>query len=150
MIEKLQNHRLDILKKIFLLFQLSYTVEAKLLGAVEFPPLKRPLESYVQSKNSFFGYFDQKEFAGIIEIEYNNHCTNIHSLVVKPDLFRTGIARKMLEFIFNKYDSQHVIVETGHKNIPASELYKRMGFIEIKQWDTDFGIRKVQFEKRIK
>ncbi|HCY98291.1 MAG TPA: GNAT family N-acetyltransferase, partial [Polaribacter sp.] len=45
MIEKLKNSDLEIAKKMRLIFQASYKVEAKLLNATNFPPLKRPLEN---------------------------------------------------------------------------------------------------------
>ena len=149
MIEKLQNNNIEISNQIHSVFQLSYAIEAKLLDATDFPPLKRPLESYQKSDNIFFGYLENTELAGIIEIEFDNKCTDINSLVVNPKYFRRGIARKLLEFVFNRFDSSLFIVETGVNNKPATELYKKLGFKEIKQWDTDFGIRKILFERRI-
>lgn len=149
MIEKLQNINIEISNQIHSVFQLSYAVEAKLLDVTNFPPLKRPLESYLKSNNMFFGYLVNKELAGIIEIEHNNKYTDINSLVVNPTFFRRGIARKLLEFVFNSFDSKLFIVETGVNNRPANELYKKFGFKEVKQWDTDFGIRKILFERRI-
>lgn len=149
MIEKLQNINIEIANQIHSVFQLSYAVEAKLLDVTNFPPLKRPLESYLKSNNMFFGYLVNKELAGIIEIEHNNKYTDINSLVVNPTFFRRGIARKLLEFVFKRFDSKLFIVETGVNNRPANELYKKVGFKEIKQFDTAFGIRKILFERRI-
>lgn len=149
MIKKLQNKKIEVSNQIHSVFQLSYAVEAKLLDAIDFPPLKRPVESYLKSDNMFFGYLENTELAGVIEIEFTDKYTDINSLVVNPKFFRRGIARKLLEFVFNRFDSKLFIVETGANNKPATELYKKLGFKEIKQWDTDFGIRKVLFERRI-
>ena len=149
MIERLHNRELEISNQIHSVFQLSYAVEAKLLDATDFPPLKRPIESYLNSDNMFFGYHKNTELAGIIEIEFNNKCTDINSLVVNPKFFRRGIAKKLIEFVFNTFDSNLFVVETGLANGPATKLYKKFGFIEVKQWDTDHGIRKIKFEKRI-
>ena len=149
MIEKLQHNDIAISNQIHAVFQLSYAVEAKLLGVTDFSPLKRPLESYRNSGNVFFGYLAKTELAGVIEIELTDKHIDINSLVVDPKFFRRGIARKLLEFIFNRFDAQLFIVETGVDNKPATELYKKLGFKEIKQWNTDFGIRKAQFEKRV-
>jgi ribosomal protein S18 acetylase RimI-like enzyme len=149
MIEKLQNNKMEIANQIHSVFQLSYAVEAKLLNATDFPPLKRPVESYLKSDNSFFAYIENNELAGIIEIEYDNDYTDINSLVVNPKFFRRGIAGKLIEFVFNTSDSDLFIVETGANNEPATELYKKFGFKEVKQWNTDFGIRKILFERRI-
>ncbi|GAA4887138.1 hypothetical protein GCM10023311_08540 [Flaviramulus aquimarinus] len=149
MIERLENNDIEVSIRIRTVFQLSYKIEAKLLNATDFPPLKRPLKSYVNSNTEFFGYLKDRELAGIIEIEHNNSFTDIHSLVVNPTFFRQGIAKKLMEFVFNTFDSNLFIVETGLENGPATELYKKFDFIEVKQWNTDHGIRKIKFERRI-
>jgi len=149
MIERLLNNDIDISKKIRAVFQVSYEVEAKLLKAINFPPLKRPLEDYVLSNTVFFGYLKNEELVGVIEIDHNKNDTLIRSLVVDPLFFRQGIARKLMEFTLNTFDSNLFIVETGVDNKPASKLYTELGFTEVKQWNTDHGVRKIKFEKRI-
>lgn len=149
MIKRLQNNDIEISKKIFFVFQASYSIEAKLLNATNFPPLKRPLENYIISNTEFFGYFKNHDLAGVIEIDHNNNFTHINSLVVDPKFFRQGIARKLMEFVFNTFDSNLFIVETGLENEPATKLYKNFGFKEVKQWDTNHGVRKIKFERRI-
>lgn len=131
-------------------FQSSYKIEAKLLNAADFPPLKRSLENYVNSTTEFFGYRIDQEIVGIIEIETAKYFTHIDSLVVEPRYFRQGIARKLLEFVLNNFSSNLFVVETGLKNEPATELYKKFDFKEVKQWNTDHGIRKIKFERRMK
>ena len=74
---------------------------------------------------------------------------DINSLVVSPTFFRQGIARKLMEFVFHTFDSNLFVVETGLENGPANELYKKFDFKEVKQWNTDHGIRKIKFERRI-
>lgn len=148
MIQLLQNNNLETANQIHSVFQLSYAVEAKVLEATDFPPLKRLIESYLESENEFFGYFENDELAGVVEVKHLNKNTSINSLVVHPLFFRRGIARKLVEFVFNRFNSDLFSVETGVNNKPATELYKKLGFIEVKQWNTDFGIRKVLFEIR--
>ena len=149
MIERLKNNDLEISKKIRSVFQLSYKVEAKILNATDFPPLKRSLENYVNSNTAFFGYLKNQELAGVIEIEHNDNFTHINSLVVDPGFFKQGIARKLMEYVINTFDSKLFVVETGLENGPATKLYKKFDFKEVKQWNTDHGIRKIKFERRI-
>tara|TARA_B110000240_G_C13108647_1_gene287395 strand:+ start:227 stop:421 length:195 start_codon:yes stop_codon:yes gene_type:complete len=61
MIEKLQNNDIEIPKKIRLVFQSSYKIEAKLLNATDFTPLKRSIENFVNSTTAFFGYIKDSE-----------------------------------------------------------------------------------------
>lgn len=149
MIQKLEHSNPSVAKKIKAVFQVSYKVEADLLGATDFPPLKRPLKAYTDCSNSFFGYFVDGVLAGVIEIIHNSDYTHIRSLVVDPKFFRRGIATKLMEFTLNRYASDVFIVETGAANGPASALYLKLGFTKVCEFDTPFGIRKSKFEKRI-
>lgn len=148
MIIPLDNENSEIAKKIREIFQISYAVEAKLLNATNFPPLKRPIEGFIESNNTFFGFVKTEQIAGVIEIDPSKY-VHIQSLVVDPKFFRKGIARKLLEFIFANYDSKLFTVETGAKNTPANKLYQRFGFEEVKEWQAEFGIWKKRFELRM-
>jgi len=148
MIEKLQNNEIEISKKIRSVFQASYKVEAKLLNATDFPPLKRSLENYVKSNTFFFGYLKNEDIVGVIEIDHNKDSTLIRSLVVDPYFFRQGIAKKLMKFVLDTFDSKLFVVETGLENGPATKLYETFGFIEVQQWDTNHGVRKIKFERR--
>lgn len=146
MIEKLQNSNLEVAENIRAVFQVSYKVEAKLLKAIDFPPLKRPIEDYVNCKNAFYGYFKEKELAAVIEIIHNEEYTHIRSLVVDPLFFRQGIASKLMKFTLETFNSTLFIVETGLANGPATDLYEKFDFHVVKEWDTDHGIRKIKME----
>ena len=150
MIEKLKNSDLEIAKKMRLIFQASYKVEATLLNATNFPPLKRPLENYTESNTEFYGYSINEILAAVVEIDTNTNYILIRSLVVHPDFFRQGIAGKLIKFVFETFQSNLFVVETGLENGPARKLYKKFGFVEVNQWDTNHGIRKIKFEKRTK
>lgn len=149
MIKKLQHKELEIAKRIRTVFQLSYAVESKILNATDFPPLKRSLENYLNSKTAFYGYLENEALAGVIEINQQDRFTHIQSLVVAPKFFRKGIASRLLEYTFDIFGSKLFIVETGLDNSPATELYLKFGFIEVNQWNTDHGVRKIRFEKRV-
>ena len=78
----------------------------------------------------------------------NDSFTHIQSLVVSPKFFRQGVAQKLMEFVLESCDSKLFTVETGLENRPATELYRKFGFVEVKQWDTGHGVRKIKFEKK--
>ena len=146
MIKKLNHTNQAIATKMRIVFQESYAIEAKLLNAINFPPLQRPLESYIKSTTTFFGYHIKDKIVGIIEVSSNEKTTHINSLVVSPHFFRQGIGRDLMDYILQNFSSKVFTVETGLENIPASTLYKNFGFKEVRQWDTDHGVRKVRFE----
>lgn len=146
MIEKLLNSQLETAQKMQSIFQASYKIEAELLNATDFPPLKRPIEDYIKCDHDFLGYFKNGELAAVIEIIDKNKYIHIRSLVVHPSFFRQGIARKLMEYALNNYETDLFVVETGVDNEPASKLYLKLGFTEVQQWETDFEIRKVKFE----
>ena len=149
MIIKINNKENKIAEEIRAIFQVSYTVEAKMLKAVDFPPLKRTVSQFLKSDSEFYAYYLIKNIAGVIEIENDKDLTHIQSLVVYPKYFRNGIGRKLVQFILDNYKSKVFTVETGIDNHPAIKLYKSFGFQEQKQWDTNHGVRKVRFEKRV-
>ena len=148
MIIKINNKENKIAEEIRAIFQVSYTVEAEMLKAVDFPPLKRTVSQFLKSDSEFYAYYLTKNIAGVIETENDEDLTHIQSLVVYPKYFRNGIGRKLVQFILDTYKSKVFTVETGIDNHPAIKLYKSFGFQEQKQWDTNHGVRKVRFEKR--
>jgi len=147
MIQKLKHTQPNVAKKIRAVFQISYAVEADLLKVLDFPPLKRSLANFLKSKTDFYGYFQNNELAAVIEIKSQKDHTHIQSLVVDPYFFRKGIGEKLVHFASETYKTLLFSVETGLANLPAIALYKKLGFIETRQWDTDHGVRKVRFEK---
>lgn len=149
MIQKLDHTNLNITKKIRSVFQVSYAVEADLLKAIDFPPLKRNVTNFLKSETDFYGYFQDNELAAVVEIKSKNNNTHIQSLVVDPYYFRQGIGEKLISFIFKTYNTPVFSVETGLANLPAILLYKKLEFIETKQWDTNHGVRKIRFEKHM-
>ena len=149
MIIKINNKKNKIAEEIRAIFQVSYAVEAKMLKAIDFPPLQRTVSQFLKSDSEFYAYYLTKNIAGVIEIENDEDLTHIQSLVVYPKYFRNGIGRKLVQFILDNYKAKIFTVETGIDNHPAIKLYKSFGFQEQKQWDTNHGVRKVRFEKRI-
>jgi len=151
MIKQIDPKNRLVAERIHFIFQESYAVEAKLLNAIDFPPLKIGLTNFIASTTTFYGYFKEGIMIAIIEIKTDRERTHIQSLVVLPEFFRKGIALKLISYIFDCYSSNVFTVETGADNTPARALYRKFGFQLMKEWDTDHGIRKVAFEKlRIK
>jgi len=147
LISSIDNTDKLIASQIWKIFQESYAIEAAILKATDFPPLKRTVENIMSSTNLFYGIYVNEEMSSVIEIKTSKTFIHIQSLVVKPKYFRRGLAGQLMNFILNTIQSTTYIVETGHENTPAKNLYLKLGFYEVQQWNTDHGIRKVRFKK---
>lgn len=146
---KLDHTDIATAMKIQAVFRASYAIEAELLNAEDFPPLQRSRESFMNSTNVFYAYIKEEEIAGAMEIDASAHSTHIQSLVVHPKYFRRGIGSAMLEFVFKTYHTPSFTVETGLDNGPATALYRKFGFKEVRQYNTEDGIRKSRFERTV-
>ncbi|MGQ0441110.1 GNAT family N-acetyltransferase, partial [Bacillus sp. B-TM1] len=81
----------------------------------------------------FYGYFYEDTLAGFVSFKMDEEEVDIHRLVVSPDHFHKGIATKLLLYVFDMFSpSKTYIVQTGKENTPALSLYKKHGFIEVK------------------
>lgn len=148
MIKKIDHKDLDTAREIRAVFQASYAVEARLLKASDFPPLKRPLEGFTESSTEFFGYYSTGKLSGVVEVDQKTDKVHIQSLVVQPEFFRQGIGRALVNFVFENYSTPLFTVETGAENGPATRLYLQTGFMKLEEYETGHGIRKARFEKR--
>lgn len=131
MIQYLDITQRSVAKK-FLDVQIpSYQVEAKIIGFNGIPQLNDSVESLMKSSEIFYGYFVDKSLAGAIAFVLEDNVLDIHRLIVHPNYFRKGIGESLVHYIL-KFDTavQKYIVRTGSKNIPAKNLYKKLGFIE--------------------
>ena len=136
-----------VAKKIHLLFQRSYSVEKRIIGATVFPPLNRSIGDFLKSESIFYAFCKNDFFMGLIEVVINSENTHIQSLVVDPDFFKKGVASALLSYVLKNHKNPVFSVETGVKNLPATLLYEKHGFTRVFEWDTNHGVKKVRFEK---
>jgi len=143
MIKLLDHQDQSIALQIFQVFQLSYPVEAALLGHPDFPPLKRSAKDIMNSPTLFYGFWIKDVLVAAMEIKSTKSCTHIQSLTVIPEYFRQGIGYKLLTFAVRSHPAELITVETGLGNTPAIQFYENFGFIKQKTFMTDVGIEKI-------
>ena len=114
-----------------------------MIGTDNFPPLSHGIIDIRNSKTDFYGYFDDKCLAAVIEIEMNVNNLEINSLTVDPRFFRRGIADKLIAYVLTSIAHDKAIVETAVVNKPAINLYQKHGFVEFKRWTPSHGIEKL-------
>ena len=146
MIKLLHHQESSVAKQIYKTFQVSYAVEAGLLGSNDFPPLKRTIKDIMDSNTTFYEYLKKDVLMAVMEIQINKTHIHIQSLTVDPLYFRQGIGNSLLNYAIDAFPSETITVETGLGNIPAIRLYENFGFIKQKTWMTEVGIEKIAFK----
>ncbi|MGE7676510.1 GNAT family N-acetyltransferase [Lysinibacillus sp. NPDC094403] len=128
----------------------SYKVEAELIDFYELPPLKDTVETLQHCEETFFGFYLNEELCGVISIKTENDIVKIHRLIVHPNHFRKGIAKKLLDFIESNYKSfETIIVSTGSQNTPAVTFYLKNGFSKKEETRVTEHLSLTSFKKEI-
>ena len=120
----------------------AYAVEARLIDAVDFPPLRRGAADIRTSEAVFYGAWDQGELVAAAEVE-GGEGWNIASFVVHPSRFRRGIGTGLLKHVLHVIGPAPVTVSTARANAPAIALYEKHGFRISRRWSTRDGIEMV-------
>ncbi|WP_169803161.1 GNAT family N-acetyltransferase [Neobacillus novalis] len=149
MIKKFDLQNMDKVRALFDLQRVSYLIEAKLINFFDIPPLKESMEELMESKETFYGYFEGDELAGAISYTIDDRELTICRMVVHPKHFRKGIAQALLTFIEKEHPDLLVFkVSTGKNNTPAKNLYLRNGFKLVLDMEVVPGLLISNFEKR--
>lgn len=126
--------------------QLSYAVEAELLGVQDFYPLKRTVADLQTAESRFYGARVGRRLVGVLELAPPHSGTaNIDALVVDPQYFRLGTGSALIQYLREQNPSLELTVSTGVLNQPARRLYQNQGFCETHRWTTEDGIAMVSF-----
>ncbi|WP_430788951.1 GNAT family N-acetyltransferase [Virgibacillus flavescens] len=149
MIKKLNTSNKSVAAEVLEIQILAYKVEADLIGFDGIPQLNDKLESIIESKETFIGYYYKEELAGFISFVLEGSELTICRLVVNPNYFRKGIGYKLVDDVLTKFPCvNRITVSTGSKNLPAVTLYERFGFLMYKEVEVAPTIYISLFEKR--
>ena len=147
-ITRLNHHDQSVAARLKPLHDAAYQLEAALIQAEDFPPLRRTVDDYATADTVFYGCVDGDEVLGAIEVE---SCADgrigIAGLVVDVHHFRRGIGARLVEFVLNEYESKEIEVTTATGNEPALALYRRFGFEPVEYWDSPEGFSLVRLDR---
>ncbi|MDF2556525.1 MAG: family N-acetyltransferase [Bacillales bacterium] len=128
----------------------AYRVEGALIGFYGIPAMKETVESILNSKDTYVGFYNDNQLLGFIAFNECNGTVDIVKLAIHPSHFRKGVAKQLLNYLFESLQDAILFkVSTGTKNTPAIELYKTFGFQEIGQKEVASAVYITQFEKQI-
>lgn len=107
----------------------SYLQEARLLGAIWFPPLEKTVADIQRAPDRFFGAYIGNVLVGVASMERfdSQSPAAISSMTVTPKYQRRGVARALLATLLET-EIHTVTVSTGARNAPALALYAAFGF----------------------
>jgi ribosomal protein S18 acetylase RimI-like enzyme len=113
----------------------SYSVEARLIGADDFPPLRRQSDDIRRSASTFYGGSWGGRLVAVAEIEESEDgSVNIAGFVVHPEAFRRGIGSRLLRHVMAELGAASFTVSTAASNRPAIALYGKHGFRLQRRW----------------
>ncbi|MBT2637736.1 MULTISPECIES: GNAT family N-acetyltransferase [unclassified Bacillus (in: firmicutes)] len=125
----------------------SYKIEADLIGTDEIPPLKETFEQLQDCGETFIGYYMEGRLAGALSFKKEGKVIDIHRMMVHPDFFRRGIAKKLI-FQLEQIGYSEMLVSTGADNKPATKLYEKLGFKRQNDSVVGNGLVLAHFKKR--
>jgi ribosomal protein S18 acetylase RimI-like enzyme len=125
----------EVAKQLHAVQMLAYAQEARLFDVRQFPPLQRTLRDIESGPESFQAALIGSRIVGAIGVApTGEHGHTIVSLVVTPELQRTGIARRLLAEVIARHGNNELTVQTAANNTPAVALYASAGFKEFRRW----------------
>ena len=128
----------------------SYKVEAQLIDFYDIPPLMDSVSALQRCVETFYGCYLDGELSGVISIKAEEGLIDIHRLMVHPQHFRKGIAKRLLDFIESVGEGDvTIIVSTGSRNGPAISFYEKNGFIKTGETKVMEGFSITSFKKKI-
>ncbi|MBT2693925.1 GNAT family N-acetyltransferase [Bacillus sp. ISL-55] len=125
----------------------SYKIEACLIGTDEIPPLKETFEQLQDCGETFIGCFIEGRLAGAVSFKKEGEVIDIYRVMVHPDFFRRGIARKLITQL-EQIEHSEMIVSTGAANTPAVKLYGKLGFERQEDSVVGNGLVLANFKKQ--
>lgn len=143
MFELLDHRSESVAVQIHALFQRSYEVEARLIGAEDFPPLRRTVQQIRSSPGACLGARQGLDLVAAVEYAIDGSHLDIENLAVDPGYFRQGWGTRLLQALLERVAWRTATVETAAGNLPAVALYEKTGFSLSRRWTTAECIEKV-------
>jgi N-acetylglutamate synthase-like GNAT family acetyltransferase len=144
-IQKVDKNNLKLAKELYRLQIDSYSIEAQVIGSSQIPPLKESFEVFLKSLQVVWMFSNENIVNGAVFVELSEDETTISKLIVSPTFFRKGVGRNLVEHVLASFRDKDIKVATASKNIPARQLYEKLGFRQVYQQMTPEGIEIVHY-----
>ena len=141
LIRKFDQQSTQELNQVYEIQIAAYRAEAKIIGAIVFPPLHGTRQELADSRDESFVSLQDNRPTGAIFLEMMASSVLISKLIVAPEFFRRGIAKKLISHCLTLYPQADFEVGTGSANYPALQLYRSFGFRIFEEATVEENIR---------
>lgn len=149
-VERLELHAPGVVDAVIALQREAYTIEARLLGVEDLPPLLDGPLDLLRCGEEFLAERDAHGgLAGVVSFRRVDERVEICRLMVARAHFRRGVATRLLAAVAASTPGWTLMrVETGSGNTPALALYAKLGFETVASRPVREGLRVVTLERR--
>jgi ribosomal protein S18 acetylase RimI-like enzyme len=144
----LSDHRAA--RRLLRLQRRAYRDEARLIGYRDIPALKDTVTALRVSGETFYGAFAGRRPLALVSTRREGDTLEICRLVVHPRCRRRGIASTLLRHVEAACGGGHLAVATAMANVPARELYRACGFLEVSRQFIPDGLELVVLRKALR
>lgn len=140
----------SMIDELWALQHKAYRLEAELIGFRDIPPLMETRDMLRRSMEVFYGCLSEEyELLGAVAVaEESPGRLTITRMMIEPGHFRKGIASRLLNYVFERYNQmEQFIVSTGKKNTPAVSLYCKHGFLAYGSEEVAPGVVLIEFRR---
>jgi ribosomal protein S18 acetylase RimI-like enzyme len=140
----------DVAQQVVAVQRPSYHSESALIDYPDLPPLLETITDLQNSDETFVGYRENGQLAGVLSYEQADAGLHIARLAVHPDYFRRGIGRALLQWVETAVSTPHITVSTAAKNQPAIHLYQSQGYTIVQSTTLPDGLELILLRKEVK
>jgi len=146
-IEKLDTMNAVVSSQIEELFRMELKQREKNASYHGAPYQNGSILNYSQVRSEYFGIWNEQELVALVETIDREEATFIPRIIVNPKCFRSGLAGKLLAFVYNLFDSKRITVEVCSANSAAVSFYQKFGFSQVQIRTAENGIKRILFQK---
>lgn len=154
MIEMLDHREPVTAEQIWRLQHAAYRAEAETIGFAALPPLMETIADIRRLAETFYGIRDEDgELVAALSLESEDDGTTVTicRVMVHPNRFRQGLARRLLVHAEREHPAaERIRVTAATANVPAVRLYASLGYAPVNAFSPAPGLSMTEYVKRLK
>ncbi|MDM5298625.1 GNAT family N-acetyltransferase [Bacillus pumilus] len=145
MIIRLDQQNKEQAKQILHIQLAAYQREAEQIGYQDLPPLKETVKAIMETDEMFIGFEREGALLGIASYEMHEDRIVLCRLAVHPQHVHQGIGTKLMQFMIEH--QLPIELTTAEANIPAIQLYEKLGFKQTTSLQVENNLMLTKMER---